>query len=169
MENDKTPFVAIIGGLWTLNDDVKVSAEKAAREMGAAFANAGLGGAPNPEIYPFLMFAGLVAAGATGALVRSVTWNPDETAPGRSVVLGGIAGFVVGAAYLIPQFIGAPDVLASKPTEVVWKAKVQFVSAVLVAISAGVGFDTVFARLRKDAEQQPIGVSVSSQVQKWKW
>jgi hypothetical protein len=100
---------------------------------------------------------------------RSVTWNPDETAPGRSVVLGGIAGFVVGAAYLIPQFIGAPDVLASKPTEVVWKAKVQFVSAVLVAISAGVGFDTVFARLRKDAEQQPIGVSVSSQVQKWKW
>lgn len=78
---------------------MKVSAEKAAREMGAAFANAGLGGAPNPEIYPF--FAGLVAAGATGALVRSVTWNPDETAPGRSVVLGGIAGFVVGAASVL--------------------------------------------------------------------
>ena len=118
----------------------------------------GTGGAPNPEIYPFLMFAGLVAAGATGALVRSVIWAPDEMTPIRSLVLGGIAGFVVGAAYLVPQFIGAPDVLASKPTEVVWKAKVQLISAILVAISAGVGFDTVFTRLKKDAEQQPISV-----------
>jgi hypothetical protein len=119
----------------------------------------GIGGAPNPQTYPFLMFAGLVAAGATGALVRSVIWAADEMAPIRSLLLGGIAGLVVGAAYLVPQFIGAPEVLASKPTDVVWKAKVQFISAILVAVSAGVGFDTVFSRLKKDAEQQPISVS----------
>jgi hypothetical protein len=35
--------------------------------------------------------------------------------------------------------------------------KIQFMSAVLVAISAGVGFDTVFTRLKKQAENQSIG------------
>lgn len=65
----------------------------------------GTAGAPNPGGYPFLMFVGLVAAGATGALVRSVIWAPDEMTPIRSLVLGGIAGFVVGAAYLVPQFL----------------------------------------------------------------
>ena len=59
-------------------------------------------------------------------------------------------------AYLIPQWVGAPGVLANKATVVEATDKIQFVSAVLVAISAGVGFDTVFTRLKKQAEDQPI-------------
>jgi hypothetical protein len=112
---------------------------------------------PDPGLYPFLTFAGLIAAGATGAMIRSVIWGADETAPMTSLLLGGVAGFVVGMAYLVPQWVGAPGVLAPSSTVVEATNKIQFASAVLVAISAGVGFDTVFTRLKKQAEDQPIG------------
>ncbi len=117
----------------------------------------GVAQAPTPGLYPFLMFTGLIAAGATGALVRSVIWGAEETAPTTSLLLGGVAGFVVGLAYLVPQWVGAPGVLKPSATVVEATDKIQFVSAVLVAISAGVGFDTVFTRLKKQAEDQPIG------------
>ena len=118
----------------------------------------GLAQAPTPGLYPFLTFVGLIAAGATGALGRSVIWGAEETTPITSLLLGGIAGFVVGMAYLIPQWVGAPRVLMPSATVVEATDKIQFVSAVLVAISAGVGFDTVFTRLKKQAEDQPISV-----------
>lgn len=118
----------------------------------------GVARVPSPDSYSFVMFAGLIAAGSTGALIRSVIWGAEQTAPLTSFLLGGIAGFVVGMAYLIPQWIGAPGVLEPSATVVEAKDKIQFVSAVLVAISAGVGFDTVFTRLKKQAEDQPITV-----------
>jgi len=112
---------------------------------------------PSVGFYPFLTFLGLIAAGATGALVRSVMSKAEETAPTTSLVLGAIAGFVVGVAYLVPQFVGAPGPLDPKAAEIMANDKIQFVSSVLVAVSAGVGFDTVFTRLKKQAEDQPIG------------
>ena len=117
---------------------------------------------PVPSSYSFLMFAALIASGATGALVRAVIWGAEDTAPTTSLLLGGVAGFVVGLAYLIPQFVGAPGVLEVNAEAVGSNDKIQFVSAVLVAISAGVGFDTVFTRLRKQAEEveiKPPGVN----------
>ncbi|HXO26052.1 MAG TPA: hypothetical protein VOA80_01790 [Thermoanaerobaculia bacterium] len=116
---------------------------------------------PTPAFYPFLTLTGLIAAGATGALVRSLIWGSEDTPPTRSLFLGGVAGFVVGLAYLVPQWVGAPGVLAPSATTVGATDKIQFVSAVLVAVSAGVGFDTVFTRLKKQAEDQPIGASGS--------
>lgn len=116
----------------------------------------GIAQSPPPRLYPFLMFAGLVVAGAMGALVRSVIWGTEETPPLTSLVLGGVAGFVVGMAYLVPQWVGAPGILAPSATVVGATDKIQFISAVLVAISAGVGFDTIFTRLKKQAEDQPI-------------
>jgi hypothetical protein len=112
---------------------------------------------PHATHYPFIMFGGLIAAGATGALVRAVVWGAEETAPATSFLLGGVAGFVVGLAYLIPQWVGAPGVLEASAAVVQATDKIQFASAVLVALSAGVGFDTVFTRLRKQAEDAPIG------------
>lgn len=119
----------------------------------------GMAQAPPPRFYPMLTFAGLIAAGATGALVRAVIWGAEETAAATSLVLGGVAGFVVGLAYLIPQWVGAPGVLAPSAEAVSATDKIQFASALLVAISAGVGFDTIFTRLKKQAEDQPISTS----------
>lgn len=111
---------------------------------------------PPPARYSFLMFIALIASGATGALVRSVVWTTRETAAGASFVLGSVAGLVVGLAYLVPQFVGAPGVLEVASETVRATDKIQFISAMLVAITAGIGFDTVFTRLRKEADQVPI-------------
>jgi hypothetical protein len=116
----------------------------------------GVSRVPSPDSYSILMFAGLIAAGSTGALIRSVIWRAEQTAPLTSFLLGGVAGFVVGMAYLIPQWIGAPGVLEPSATAVEAKDKIQFVSAILVAISAGIGFDTVFTRLKKEVEDHPV-------------
>jgi hypothetical protein len=105
--------------------------------------------------YTVLMLLGLVAAGSTGALVRAILWSVGESDSRGSLVLGGIAGALVGLAYLVPQWVGAPGVLAAGAT-VVATDRIWFVSAVLVAVSAGVGFDTVFSRLQKQAQELPI-------------
>jgi hypothetical protein len=112
---------------------------------------------PWPSAYAFIMFAGLVAAGATGGQVRSLVSKDSGTDPAVSLLLGSIAGFVVGVAYLIPQWVGAPGPLVPKVDVVSATDKIQFASALLVAISAGVGFDTVFNRLQKQAQDVAIG------------
>ena len=83
-------------------------------------------------------------------------WGAEQTAPTTSLLLGGVAGFAVGLAYLIPQWVGAPGVLKPWATVVEATDKIQFVSALLVAIPAGVGFDTVFTRMQKQMEDRPI-------------
>jgi hypothetical protein len=112
---------------------------------------------PWPSAYPFFMYVGLVAAGATGGVVRALVWGGGESDPRVSFLLGSVAGFVVGLAYLIPQWVGAPGVLTPKAAVVSATDKIQFASAMLVAISAGVGFDTVFNRLQKQAQDVAIG------------
>lgn len=113
---------------------------------------------PPPAVYGYLMFTALVVAGATGALVRAVRWTARETAATTSLLLGAVAGLVVGLAYLIPQFVGAPGVLEVAPASVGATDKIQFISAMLVAFTAGIGFDTVFDRLRREAHQVPVTV-----------
>ena len=110
-----------------------------------------------PYTYPFVMFVGLIAAGATGTLVRTVLWGPRENDPRTSLLLGSITGFVVGLAYLIPQWVGAPGVLAPKVDTISATDKIQFASAILVAVSAGVGFDAVFSQLQKQAQDATVG------------
>jgi hypothetical protein len=111
---------------------------------------------PFVSAYPLIMLIGLIFAGATGALVRAILWGPGENDPRASLLLGSIAGFVVGLAYLIPQWIGAPGVLAPTGEGISATDKIQFASAVLVSLSAGVGFDTVFTRVQKQAQELTI-------------
>jgi hypothetical protein len=114
---------------------------------------------PFPSWYPIVMFFGLIFAGATGALIRLVLWGTAESDPWVSFLLGSVAGFVVGLAYLIPQWVGAPGVLEPSADIVGATDKIQFASAILVAVSAGVGFDTVFNRLQKQAQEIRVGPS----------
>jgi hypothetical protein len=111
---------------------------------------------PHPSAYPIITVLGLIFAGATGALIRAAIWGAGGNHPLASLMLGGVAGFVVGLAYLIPQWVGAPGVLEPKATVVSATDKIQFVSSVLVAVSAGVGFDTVFSRLQKQTQDIAI-------------
>jgi hypothetical protein len=104
--------------------------------------------------YTGVILFGLVAGGAVGAAVRTILAEPGSADPRISVLLGCIAGLVVGLAYLVPQWVAALG--QSEPVLVPANNKIQFVSAVLVAISAGVGFDTIFNRLRKQTDDLAV-------------
>jgi hypothetical protein len=106
------------------------------------------------------MFLGLVVAAGTGALARALMWG-RSSAMMTSLMLGGLAGLAVGLAYLIPQLIGAPGVFSPTATAIAATDKIQFVSALLTALSAGIGFDTVFDRLKSQATELPIAAKVS--------
>jgi hypothetical protein len=110
---------------------------------------------PSADSYAVLMFVGLMVSGATGALARTIIWGRSGALK-SSITLGALAGLVVGLAYLIPQLIGAPGVFSSANTAVAATDKIQFVSAILTAFSAGVGFDTIFDRLRGQAADLSI-------------
>ena len=112
---------------------------------------------PVPAAYSSVVFLGLVSGGATGALIRLILAKTADIDPRTSLLLGGVAGFVVGLAYLIPQWVGAPGILSPTATAIAATDKIQFASALLVAISAGVGFDVVFNRLQKRADDVPVG------------
>jgi hypothetical protein len=111
---------------------------------------------PPADYYAVLLFCGLIVAGATGALARTLIWG-RSTALKSSFVLGALAGLAVGLAYLIPQLIGAHGIFTPDPTQGITATdKIQFVSALLTSLSAGIGFDTVFDRLRSQAADLPI-------------
>lgn len=104
--------------------------------------------------YAMLIFLGLVVAGATGALSRTLLWGRTNLVS-TSLLLGGLAGLLVGMAYLIPQLIGAPGVFGNG-TEVKPESKIQFISALITGFSAGIGFDTIFNRLKDRATELAI-------------
>lgn len=110
---------------------------------------------PSVETYALLMFGGLVVAGATGALARTLMWG-RTSAVATSLLLGGLAGLLVGIAYLIPQLIGAPGVFNPAAKDVTAPDKIQFISAIVAGFSAGIGFDTVFNRIKEGAKDLPI-------------
>jgi hypothetical protein len=84
------------------------------------------------------------------ALVRSVNWGDERnSAPEIACPLAVLPGSLWVCAYLVPQWVGAPGVLTPAATWSIATDKIQFVSAVLVAIGAGVGFDTVFRPLEE--------------------
>jgi hypothetical protein len=110
-----------------------------------------------PNLFSIVVFSGLIAAGGTGATARSSFSRARTATPEVSGLLGAVSGFLVGLAYLIPQWIGAPAVISPETTEVQATDRIQFVSAILVAFSAGVGFDTVLDRFRAEAAKHAIG------------
>ncbi|MEL6186497.1 MAG: hypothetical protein AAFU79_17890, partial [Myxococcota bacterium] len=114
-----------------------------------------------PDWYFALTFLAILAAGATGATTRSLLSDQaPDVGPRAPLLLGAIAGLVVGCSYLIPQWMGAPGALVDPNAAAIDTSdNVQLVSVTLVAISAGAGFDTVFGRLRRQADQHPVGVS----------
>jgi hypothetical protein len=113
-----------------------------------------LAGVLSPRYFLLVMLAGLFAAGAAGALLWSVKWATEKTAPTTTLLLGGAAGLVAGLACLIPQWVAA--IGKAEATEIGKQDIIQFASAALVALSAGVGFDSVFARLREQGVKVPI-------------
>ncbi|MGF1508387.1 MAG: hypothetical protein ACFB9M_02670 [Myxococcota bacterium] len=120
----------------------------------------GITGEFDRPLYLMLMMFGLLFAGGTGALAGSLLWARQGTAPSTALFLGTLAGVLAGLAYVVPQWISGVDAEAARGPETVSLAdKIQFVTAVLVAFTAGIGFDTVFARYKTQAADLYLGVT----------
>jgi hypothetical protein len=93
--------------------------------------------------------AGLIAvpalAAAAAALIRTSLDAGREWL--RAAVLGGAAGLVIGLFYVASQFVGAPDILR---TEDAVRRLLLFLLP--VGFVAGLTFDAVYVRLRKDVD-----------------
>src|SRR5687767_335544 len=119
----------------------------------------GLLGVDTPRWFLVSMVGTLVSAGATGALVRGLTTTTMTLEPRLASMLGVAAGLMVGVAYLIPQLIGAPQLLEPDASAVRATDKIQFLSVALVAFTAGIGFDVIFRRMLQEAEKVSVGVT----------
>lgn len=115
--------------------------------------------ADTPRWFLLAMGGTLVSAGATGALVRGLTTTSVVLDPKLAALLGVLAGLFVGLAYLIPQLIGAPELLDPGATDVKQTDKIQLLSVTLVAFTAGIGFDTIFRRVQIESEKVPINIT----------
>jgi hypothetical protein len=123
----------------------------------------GLLGVDTPRWFVVAMGGALLSAGATGALARGLTTTTMTLEPRLAFLLGLAAGLVVGLAYLIPQLIGAPQLLEPNASVVRATDKIQFLSVVLVAFTAGIGFDAVFRRMLQEAEKVPVSLARGGQ------
>lgn len=119
----------------------------------------GLLGVDTPRWFVVTMGVALVSAGATGALLRGLITTTMTLEPRLASLLGVAAGLVVGLAYLIPQLIGAPQLLEPNASVVRATDKIQFLSVALVALTAGIGFDAIFRRMLQQAEKVPVSVT----------
>jgi hypothetical protein len=81
---------------------------------------------PPASVYPVVIFAGLTAAGATGALVRLILADGTEKHPPTSLLLGAIAGIVVGIAYLIRN--GSAHRVYSRPQPISFRLPTKYSS-----------------------------------------
>ena len=118
----------------------------------------GLFGVNSPRWFLATMIGVLLSAGAAGALVRGLTTTTMTLEPRLASMLGLAAGLVVGIAYVIPQMIGAPELLEPSASAVRATDKIQLLSVMLVTFTAGIGFDVIFRRMLQEAERVPIGV-----------
>jgi len=113
----------------------------------------------NPSLFVLVLGGVLVSAGATGTLVRGLTTTTLRLEPLLASLLGVAAGVFVGLAYLIPQLIGAPQLLEPDVEVVRATDKIQFLSAATVALTAGIGFDVIFRRMLQEAKEVPVSVT----------
>ena len=103
--------------------------------------------------YTIIFVVGLCTAGGLGATVRMLTPNAPQSRRWVDAVLGVVVGLVLSLLYLIPQLIGdAGFLVGGKVIEDA--AKVQFISALIVAFLAGIGFDFALDQLLRRSRDQ---------------
>lgn len=118
----------------------------------------GMMGAGDSHTFFGTMGIALLMSGAAGALARGLVATTLRLNPAFACTLGALAGLLVGLAYLIPQLIASPDLLNAPQSAVNAKDRIQFLSVVLVAFTAGIGFDVIFRRMLQEADSLPVKV-----------
>lgn len=112
-------------------------------------------------VYTMVFIFGLCAAGGLGATVRMLTPRAPKSRRWVDAILGVVVGMVLSLLYLIPQLIGNGGFL-EYGLDVSNASKIQFISALVVAFLAGLGFDFALDQLLRRARERSSELSQTS-------
>jgi hypothetical protein len=101
--------------------------------------------------YSFTLIVSLLVAGGLGASVRVLTPQPRRYARWTPQVFGVVGGLFVGLLYLLPHLIGDHK-LVTQGQAVSPQMHIQYLSVVVVAFLAGLGFEVTLSQLLSKAE-----------------
>jgi hypothetical protein len=107
---------------------------------------------PPGWVYSLLTILGLCFAGGMGATIRMLTPGAPASRKWVAPILGTAVGLVFSLLYLMPQLIQNSGFLIPGP-EISTATRVQYISSLIVAFSAGLGFDFALEQLLKQAKQ----------------
>jgi hypothetical protein len=110
---------------------------------------------PPARLYSLLTIVGLCFAGGMGATIRMLTPGAPTSRKWVATVLGITVGLVFSLLYLIPQLIQNSGFLIPVPgnTGITTATRVQYISSLIVAFLAGLGFDFAVDQLLRRAQQ----------------
>jgi hypothetical protein len=103
--------------------------------------------------YTLIAVFGLCAAGGMGATIRMLSPSAPSSRQWEAPLLGVAVGLVFSLLYLIPQLIGDSGFLIPQ-TAISGAARVQYISALIVAFLAGFGFDVAVEQLLSRARER---------------
>ena len=108
---------------------------------------------PPPRYYSLLTILGLCVAGGMGATIRLLTPGAPTSRKLVAPVLGVTVGLVFSLLYLIPQLIQNSGFLIPTEAGITTATRVQYISSLVVAFLAGLGFDFAIEQLLRKAKQ----------------
>jgi hypothetical protein len=115
------------------------------------FLLAGLVSKPPLFLYTIITFLGLAAAGGVGSTIRMISSKPPKSRRNIVPILGIIVGLVFSILYLLPQLFQGESFLLPD-IEITKGIRVQYISAMIVAFIAGLGFDYAIEQLLKKSQ-----------------
>lgn len=118
-----------------------------------AFLILGLISTPSPWLYSLLAILGLCFAGGMGSTIRMLTPNAPISRKWVAPVLGITVGLIFSLLYLIPQLIQNSGFLIPSESGISTATRVQYLTSLIVAFLAGLGFDFAIEQLLKRARQ----------------
>ncbi len=113
----------------------------------------GLVTTPPGWLYSLLTTLGLCFAGGMGATIRMLTPGAPASRKWVAPVLGVVVGLVFSLLYLVPQLYQNSGFLIPSGPDISDAKRAQYISSLIVAFLAGLGFDFALDQLLKQAKQ----------------
>ena len=108
---------------------------------------------PPSWLYSLLTILGLCFAGGVGATIRMLMPGAPASRYWVAPILGITVGLVFSLLYLIPQLIQNSGFLILSKNEITTPIRIQYMSSLIVAFLAGLGFDFAMDQLLRRSKE----------------
>ena len=113
-------------------------------------------------VYPVIAVLGLCTAGGMGATVRMITPDAPAFKGWVAPIVGIVVGIVFTVLYLIPQHMDNTGFLLPGDGKIPNASRTQYITALVVAFMAGLGFDFALEQLLRRSKERGDAILQSS-------